>query len=104
MANEHTVSWVNPAKRSDGSKYDTSQHAGYMITVKGQGTVLRIPVSGWQTKADLSINAGFAALKAGNYQLTVAAIDKQGAESEPSAVSNITVSPPPSAPSGVSVS
>jgi hypothetical protein len=101
MANEHRLSWVNPAQRADGSALAPADIGGYTVTIDG---TVRVSLSGSATTADLSKEPAYQALKPGAHTATVAVIDKHGVSSAQSAPVTFTVAAVPNAPTGVSIS
>lgn len=96
-----TVSWANPTTYTDGSAYGQADNAGYTLQLDGVGAI-SVPLA-WGTSFDISTLAAFAALKRGSHKVAVAAVSKEGAQSDFSAPASFPVVFPPMAPTSVAV-
>jgi hypothetical protein len=95
------VKWDNPTAYTDGSTYGQQDNAGYTIQLDGVGAI-SVPLA-WGTSFDISTLSAYAALKRGTHKVAVAAVSKEGAQSDFSAPSPFPVVFPPMAPTNVQV-
>ncbi len=103
MAAGHTINWVNPVSRADGTAYTQAQNAGYTLAFDGNNTV-SVPLA-WGTSFDMSTTSAFEALTVGSHTVSIASVDTGGLQSAFSTVVTFSVLPksPPLAPTGVVV-
>jgi hypothetical protein len=103
MTTKHTLAWVNPVARVDGTVYDQALNAGYEIQLDATPAV-SIPLA-YGTTFDLSTLAAWPTLTVGIHTAGIAVVDTGGLVSGfGTATFSVFSTSPPLAPSAATIS